>query len=190
MASDLWMEIAYFGYLHHEFDSLHYVTLRNGDLRNGKISQWGRLSRESSSRLTGINPPDSFPLVNRSCRYLCLLLLALWLPATLHCGLEAADLISAHGPDSRCSDIGSACSMDGCKTVEETTARPSHKSIKAPAPNLLACVHLLCLQLVVPASIVEPIASVRAFERPLAWVPMWHFARRAAPSPRAPSALV
>ncbi len=129
--------------------------------------------------------------MNRFRRYACLLLLALWLSATMHCDLEAAGVFTGHSEGAAgCNETGAACAADGCKTLEDSASNPSRKSIKAPAPAPLVCACLLYLKLVVPVCDEEPVTPSVAFARPLAWVPVWPFARRAAPSPRAPSVLV
>jgi hypothetical protein len=119
---------------------------------------------------------------------IAVVLLALWMPATQHCNLEAAGLISAY--DS-CLGAGNPCSPDGCRTIEGLTDKPSADLLlKVPAPDLLVCSCLLCLQLAYRDLRIEPLTPVIAAEKPQAWVPIWHFVRRAAPLSRAPSVLV
>lgn len=120
-----------------------------------------------------------------------LVLLALWLPTTQHCGLEAAGLIAAeapHGADSKCCETGdSHCTHDGCNVVESSLIKSSSDTIKVPTPALAACTCFLCLQLLRPVVAVEPIFAVTASESPEHWVAVWQFVRRAAPLSRAPS---
>lgn len=116
-------------------------------------------------------------------------LLAFWLMATQHCGLEAAGLLDNH-PESAspvCCNGQGHCTHDGCDLVERGSITSSNGSIKVPMPSMHECVCLLCLQ-VVALSFVEPAKeSVQGIDKPLGWVPTWHFERRAAPSPRAPA---
>ena len=124
---------------------------------------------------------------------IAVLLLALWMPATQHCNLQAAGLIDAHGEhtDSACLGGGNPCSHDGCIMVEGITYKPSGDLLlKVPAPDLLVCSCFLCLQLVYRDLRIEPLTPVVAAEKPQAWVSIWHFVRRAAPLSRAPSVLV
>jgi hypothetical protein len=75
--------------------------------------------------------------------------------------------------------------------VEGITYKPSADLLlKVLVPDLLACSCFLCLQLVHPDLGIELLTPVVAAEKPQAWVPIWHFVRRAAPLSRAPSVLV
>jgi hypothetical protein len=124
--------------------------------------------------------------MRRVLRILSLLVLAIWLPATEHCALEAAGVL----PNS-CSD-GCASSQlggdDGCAAVENAAYKPSSDALKVPTPDLFACECFFCLQSI-SADVAHEIAptSGASFERPQDWVSTWHFVRRAAPAPRAPS---
>jgi hypothetical protein len=119
------------------------------------------------------------------------LLLAVWLTATQHCALEAADLWfsqNAVNADSCCAETGQPCSHDGCKVVEGDSISSSSHSVKVPVPALQADTLLLCIQLIAASAITDSSSEfVEGIEQPLDWVPTWHFERRAAPSPRAPS---
>ena len=120
-------------------------------------------------------------------------LLALWMPATQHCGLEAAGLITADSADKSvacCEPSQTACAYDSCHVIERLTPKTSNDSLQVSAPDFLACACFLCLQLVYHDLHAELIAPVVAVDQPIGWVPTWHFARRAAPLPRAPSMLV
>ncbi len=119
-----------------------------------------------------------FPLV-------ALLLLAVWLPATQHCALEAAGLLT-----STCADdcTNEANQPDGCAAVEDGLYKPASSLTKVGAPNFhlgargrcLACVEKQILFL-------HARAPHMAVELPRDWVPTWQFVRRAAPPSRAPS---
>ncbi len=123
---------------------------------------------------------------------IAVVLLALWMPATQHCNLEAAGLIDAHAEhkDSACFGGENPCSHDGCRVIEEITYKPSADLLKVPAPDLLVCSRFLCLQLAYRELSVESVTPIAPAEKPQAWVPIWHFVRRAAPLCRAPSVLV
>jgi hypothetical protein len=120
-----------------------------------------------------------------------MVLLAVWLPVTKHCMLEAAgilDLASQAASESGCCVDSEPCADDNCEVVEEGLTATSGASVKVSAAQLLAAVDFLC----VPPSAdrVEPGISPQfsgALERPLAWVPAWHFERRMVQPSRAPS---
>jgi hypothetical protein len=121
-------------------------------------------------------------------------MLALWLPATQHCDLEAAGLIageSSHAAAGHCSEnSGSPCAHDACNIVEGSLIKPNSDTIKVPAPTLAACAcYFLCLQRLTPEMSAKPASGVTEPERPQHWVPVWQFVRRAAPLSRAPSPL-
>jgi len=125
-------------------------------------------------------------------RIVAIVLLALWLPTTQHCGLEAAGLIAAeapHGAEQGCCPTGeSPCSHDGCNVVEGQLAKTGNGTIKLPVP-LEACTCILCLQLLPRFEAAEPVFAVKASESPEHWIPVWQFVHRAAPLSRAPSGL-
>ncbi len=122
---------------------------------------------------------------------IAVVLLALWGPATQHCNLDAAGIIDTHGEhtDSACLEGENPCSHDGCHVVERITYKPATNLLNISAPNFLVCSCFLCLQLVQRDLRLEPVTPVVAVEKPQAWVPTWHFVRRAAPLSRAPSTL-
>lgn len=122
-----------------------------------------------------------------------IVLVAIWLPATQHCGLAAAGLIgaeSSHDVDAGCCQTGDgSCAHDGCKVVESGLIKSDNETIKVPMPALAACACFLCLQLSPRFEATEPSFGVTASESPQHWVPVWQFVRRAAPLSRAPSCL-
>jgi hypothetical protein len=123
------------------------------------------------------------------------MLLVVWLTATQHCALAATGLLGAnHGEQatSCCSDSEQHCSHDGCEVVEGGSVSTPNSSIKVPLPEVQAGLFLFCVQLIAPSVILtEPSSEfAEGIERPLDWVPTWHFERRAAPSPRAPSLIL
>lgn len=122
-----------------------------------------------------------------------LAVLALWLPATQHCTLEAAGLITAdagHTDSDSCCDSTERCAQDGCDLVETGLVKTASASIKVPAPALSVCLCFLCVQLALPASLDTPAVQVSASGHPRDWLPTWQFVRRAAPPARAPGCTV
>jgi hypothetical protein len=120
----------------------------------------------------------------RLSQFLALFLLALWLPATQHCALEAAEVLT----DSCTAPCANG--TDNCGTIEDGAYKPSTTVMTAPAPALVADVSHLGQALVLPAAASAPafLAGAPASRAP-DWVLTWQFVRRAAPSPRAPSLL-
>ncbi|MBK8857490.1 MAG: hypothetical protein IPN11_07305 [Opitutaceae bacterium] len=121
-----------------------------------------------------------------------LLLLALWLPATLHCDLEAAELWVEHAEDhaavsDSCCQAGLGCTQDGCDTLEGSAVKSSGTFARAPLPAPFVCCCLICLPPAEPASLLAAVPIQYRLAPELDWVPIVHFARRAAPLSRAPS---
>ena len=126
-------------------------------------------------------------------KIIALALLALWVPATQHCDLEAIGLIAVHTDhqdNATCSESHSPCPSENCQVIEDGSYNPSATLAKAPSPSLIACIFSLCLQPAALDALHEPVTPVVARENPLSWVPTRHFVRGAAPQPRAPSVLV
>jgi hypothetical protein len=120
-------------------------------------------------------------------------LLALWLPATQHCGLEAAGFItsdSSDNPVACCEPTATFCAYDNCHVIEQFTPKTSNDSLQVPTPDFVACACFLCVQILDRKLSAGSVVSVVATDQPVGWVPTWHFARRAAPLPRAPTVLV
>ena len=67
-------------------------------------------------------------------RFLLFALLALWLPATLHCKLEAAGVFADHCTDagSPATDVG--CTNDACPTIEDALFKDSAVKLTVAAP--------------------------------------------------------
>lgn len=123
-------------------------------------------------------------------RIIAVAFLALWLPATQHCGLEAAGLIAAETQHpAQCCDTSDRCSHDGCNVVENGVIKPVSEASKVLAPDFSACLCFICLQLAQPGMLDESALLVSAPENPFDWVSTWQFVRRAAPLARAPSLL-
>lgn len=123
-----------------------------------------------------------------------LALLALWLTAAQHCGLEAAGLWDSHGAGEAAdccqrTEAEPGCVQDNCDLVERGSFLAG-AAVKVPAPQVLEALFVFVLIVEPPRLSAAPPAGIAWAERPHAWVPVWHFARRAAPSPRAPASLL
>lgn len=123
-------------------------------------------------------------------RITAIVLLAVWLTATQHCAIEAAGIWgSANGETNHaCCSSRSPCTNVGCHVVERGSITATKASVKVPTPDLQVVTSLLYVHLIVPSTIADRPAEYDAgIAQALDWVPTWHFERRAAPSPRAPS---
>lgn len=120
-----------------------------------------------------------------------LILLAAWLPATAHCMLEAAgvlDLVAQSTDESGCCVDSEPCADDNCQIVEQGLRASTSPTFKAPATILMPVVEFPRASLVEDAGSQQLAATFgAAVERPLEWVPAWHFEHRTAHPPRAPS---
>lgn len=120
-------------------------------------------------------------------RIAAFVLLAVILPAAMHCDLLASDIlshVSGHGQACNCDD-GIRCSNDGCHEVENTLMRHEEDGL-LPVPSLHdQCLCLLCLQLSLSCDAVTDCDWTQA-DAPSDWVPTWCFERRSAAPPRAP----
>ena len=114
--------------------------------------------------------------------------MAVWLPATVHCALEAAGVLA-----QTCSE-GCAANSDakvGCDTLEEGQYRLADTTLKAPAPDLFACVYQICLWQIQSDMTRELVLqSAPPQERPQDWITTWNFVRRTALPVRAPDCFV
>lgn len=121
-------------------------------------------------------------------RLIVLFVAAMWLTATHHCGLEAAEIWEAHAPvQQTCCEGGEThCTHDGCESVEERGFNQTSVAKVSP-PILTLCTWIVSSVSDVPVFELLPIAAAHEFDHPLNWVPAWQFTRRAAPSPRAPA---
>ena len=117
--------------------------------------------------------------------------MAVWLFATQHCGLEAAGLFAGHdgaAEGSNCCSGSGGCENDGCATVEDGAYRPDQSALVISAPVLSVDAFLVLCDVIPPQRLQAEIQLPRdAFERPRDWVTTWQFVQRAALSPRAPS---
>lgn len=127
------------------------------------------------------------PMVRIS-QFVSVLLLALWLPATQHCALEAAGALITTCAD-HCT-TGEPTGKDACGSIEDGSYRPAGDTVKVPAPDLFACVCFLCLHLEQRIADESLPLTGDASDQADAWLQTWQFVRRAAPLPGAPSPLV
>lgn len=138
--------------------------------------------------LTSTPAPRSLRSVHRLRQLVALAVLTLWLPATLHCALEAAGfeiVFVCHDHDAQdASDHH--CTDDACHALEGAAFKPAANTAVLTPPALCAC--LLCfvapplaIDLTPPSGISDRIVAPPEVAR------TWHFVARAAPPPRAPS---
>lgn len=125
-------------------------------------------------------------------RFVAVFVVAFWLLATQHCGLEAAGVYDSHAAETDhvcCPGGEEHCSHDGCELVEDRGVNLSSPA-KAPQPHLAVWVSLLSLGVEVPEP--EPALRVQGedYGRPGEWIAGWQFVQRTALSPRAPSLAV
>ena len=126
-------------------------------------------------------------------KVIALALLALWVPATMHCDLAAAGMLSAHAAhhENTCANESHPPSpSDNCQVIEDGSYKPSHVAVKASSPSLLLCVFSLCRQPTALAALRESVPPSAAIETALSWIPTRHFVRGAAPLSRAPSVVL
>lgn len=128
--------------------------------------------------------------------FFALLLAALWLPATLHCDLQAAELFAAHADACCAGEAGDGCEAghgdeapcanDSCEVVEDGAYRPSHDTLCVAAPELSILTDLaeLWCALAVETTAVR---VARPAESPPEIGRAWQFVQRAAQPPRAPA---
>lgn len=131
-------------------------------------------------------------MISSTNKIIALLLLTLWLPATQHCGLEAAGVI---GTEVDCHDAGScdteteqkACDLDNCQTIEDAAYKAKQTYVQLAAPVELVC--SCCLDVISPETSLVSLISPARSDAPPELAPSWQFITRAAPAPRAPGSL-
>ena len=123
--------------------------------------------------------------------FIAVLLGLLWLPATLHCGLEAVDLLQDHcedGGEKACTSAGAGCATDSCQVVEEPGYRAEVDTLDLAPPSFVACACMICVGWTDPARGPEiQEAPPEGWDRSRVWVPAWAFDRRAAAPAQAPN---
>ncbi len=160
-------------------------------MRGKAVAGLSRRRRPFQSRVVDNGrDADSFGFVYRIRSYIALALLALWLPATLHCEMEMAGLFADSGTcHDRNSSGGTAsedCAVDACAMLESGGFHSPTNTFLFKAPDLTACLLLL----VPPLEFVSPPAiRLDRTTAPAELIQTWQFVRRAALPPRAPSFL-
>jgi len=114
---------------------------------------------------------------------IAVMLLAVWLPATSHCALEAVGVLEMSAGCASTTD----CAGDSCSVIENGFSKQSNLTVKVSAPDLTACLFSLCLHLAAPTTLI----SVADFSlgvpvEPQDWIVCWTFEHRAALPARAP----
>lgn len=127
--------------------------------------------------------------MRRLVRVLSLLLLALWLPATLHCALEASEVLTeSHESSDGCCASDTTCAVDSCDTVENgeyllssgtSLPRPCNPETDAVPCDDEAASANASADPADAASLPEP-------EPAADWLPTWHFSRRSITGAQAP----
>lgn len=117
---------------------------------------------------------------------LAVFLLAVWLPATQHCALEAAGLIRSHCESAETGD-DHGCVNDACPTVESALFVTAHSATALVAPAIHKDDCVLCLAVIAARAVdtQQPLVVPRACD----WIVAWSFAHRTAPPSRAPTSL-
>jgi hypothetical protein len=112
-----------------------------------------------------------------------LVMVFLWMPVTLHCGLEAAGILGADA----CCDETESCSDDFCAEVEDGDYTSVSHQPRVSAPAQLTCSAFLIFPSVGTSPPVEEATWSESMEASLDWLSDWHFVRRTAFPARAPS---
>lgn len=115
--------------------------------------------------------------------FFAVLLLALWLPATLHCALEAAGCLRAADCCDEQADGG--CTRDSCDTLEAGFVKSASLQVALPSFSADAASQLDSLTRRPPLPPVKGVTGTVAAPPEVART--WRFAVRAAPLPGAPS---
>jgi hypothetical protein len=147
----------------------------------------GRPSRPSARGIDFRSAAALLPRVPALRRLVAVLLLSLWLPATLHCALEAAGLEIALVCHDHATQSASAnhCEDDACHAIEGEayTAVALTKLVGDVSFSIVAV-------LPEPLELHPAGISPESTDVPRELRPSWQFSTRAAPPARAPSAIV
>lgn len=122
-------------------------------------------------------------------RFFALWLALIWLPATAHCRIEALGVELASCAEACHGETSSEASHDGCEVVENGLYKSSVAPLKVAPAVLLSCLCLASHPPLVAAPDPGPLLASAEAGRERAWVPTWHFVRRAAAPAHAPDAL-
>ena len=122
-------------------------------------------------------------------RFVALLLLTLWLPATQHCALMAAGLVQStevqDGSSCGCPS-GTPCGKEDCRNLELSTTGAIPENFAVVVPEAALCTCLICPNCLARGSISEFAILPMYSAEPVELTRTWQFLRRAAPSPRPP----
>lgn len=127
--------------------------------------------------------------MSRLLKIISLLLLAVWLPATLHCSLEAVGFeLECH--DAPADVDAHGCQADACDVVEGGSYAKSIAGLRVLPPAFTEDIGALILTMLRPVEIAEP--EVRRVDSPeiTGLSRTWSFDRRAALPARAPARAV
>lgn len=121
-----------------------------------------------------------------------LLLLALWLPATLHCSLETVGWESGCRAEAAAETTDAACHADPCEVVEGSSYVKTANMLRAPQPLGVVADAGLLLALWIRSVASGPVEIVRIAEHPdlIGLQRSWSFERREALPARAPDRVV
>jgi hypothetical protein len=128
--------------------------------------------------------------VTLAARLLALWLAAIWLPLTMHCQLAG---FQNRGESSICCEDhcgcsgGGDCHSDACKIIESGNYFLKKVLLAVPGAPFFwieSLEPMACRRLVMPLAILT-----EATGAPPGWPRVWQFVFRAAPAPRAPSAV-
>jgi hypothetical protein len=127
--------------------------------------------------------------VPRLTKLIALLLVVLWLPATLHCQLESAglDVLFDCAAETEHTDSGD-CSGDACQVLESGQIALSKSRIDFASLPALVCTCAHCFLAPAPRAAELGIFASRQDET-LPLQRTWQFSRRAALPARAPDNL-
>lgn len=118
-----------------------------------------------------------------------LLLVAIWLPATVHCRLEGLGFDTLFGcsdhSDSAEHSSSAECDDDGCQVLEDGQFSMAKSRVDFALPAVLAAACHPCLFHVGPPA-PAPAIFATGQDAALPLQRTWQFVRRAAPLARAP----
>ena len=127
--------------------------------------------------------------MRRLFQFVACLLAVLWLPATMHCGLETAGLLlQENGIETADTGCATACETDTCALVEDGAFKKTTEHVKVSAPVLALCLNQLVLVYAVHDA-PEPLSAVSpdTTDTPQELARTWQFIARTALLPGAPS---
>jgi hypothetical protein len=129
--------------------------------------------------------------MRRFYQIVALCLAALWLPVSMCCAFEAASG-EALCPSASChsEDEGDGATKDGCNVIEDGQYQPTVSTIKIAPPIADLCARVLCSHALKVEAEAQHLSVVAETSRPLDWVPVWQFERRAAALAHAPDSLI